>query len=96
MVVKRLHKSAKNQTTVLQIDDGSLKRMTADYSKYAKKSKKVLRSHLHELVARHLQDIVTHHHSPSDYWTSIDVSEPHDLKLEQYLREQFLGDEEIG
>ena len=95
MIVKRLHKSRKDQATVLEIDDGSLKRMAADYSKHAKKSDKVLRSHLHEIVTKHIADVMLHH-SPADYWTDISVSDPHDLKLEQHLRDQFLSDEVIG
>ena len=96
MVVKRLQKSRKDQTTVLQIDDESLTRMAKDFALHHHKSKKVLRSHLHAIVAKHVTDIVVPYHAPSDYWTGLDVSEPHDLKLEQFLREQFLSDEVIG
>jgi hypothetical protein len=96
MLVKRLQRSKKGQTTVLVINDESLATMAKDFALHHHKSEKVLRSHLHAIVTRHVQDIVAEHHAPADYWKQIDVSEPHDLKLEQHLREQFLGDEVLA
>lgn len=93
MMVRRMFDSKTGQITVLEVDEHQMKQMARTYAQAKYGSDKVLRQHLHEVMAKHVSDIMQNH-APANEWLTLKC--PDDPKLERYLQQQLIPEEEVA